>query len=260
MIGRLLACFGLGALSSRHLQLRTAGYLEGASNVMYFAFFRHWLVALTVAALVGCASGPIEPPAPAAVSQGPVDRLPDAASKCKIPGFWYFKGSCVEFDMTAGPLALAPYKGLTTKVNFPPSNAPPQTPFIVGEGTNATDITGTYGGKKFPLFGSISCLNTMGQTVTCPVAADFLYLIIINASPTTDVRFNATPAVTVTSAAGFPGKKCGSAVLEISGSTLAYVLVPKRAKLVGGTEKFPPFTVPLTIPHANFLVFGFYCA
>jgi hypothetical protein len=227
---------------------------------MFFTIFRHWLVALTVVALAGCAGLPIAPSAPVAVSQGSLVRLPDAKSKCNIPGFWYFKGSCVEFDLKAGPLALAPYKGLTTTVDLPSSDSPPQTPFVLGEGTNPATITGTYGGKKFPLFGSIPCLNTMGQPVACPVGADFLYLILINASPTTDVRFISTPAVTIASTAAFPGKKCGSAALEILGSTSAYVLLPKRAKLAGRKAKFPPFDTPLTIPHANFLVFGFFCS
>jgi hypothetical protein len=162
--------------------------------------------------------------------------------------------------MKAGPLALAPYKGLTTTVGFPSSDAPPQTPFIVGEGTNLTDITGTYGGVKFPLFGTIPCLSVKGQTVPCQVGADFLYLIVINASPTTDVRFISTPKVTVTKTGGFPGTKCGAAALEINGSTMAYVLVPNRAKLTGDTAEFPAFKTPLAIPHANFLAFGFFCS
>jgi hypothetical protein len=228
---------------------------------MQFPFLRRALVAVTVVALAACASRPLLPVAPAAISQGPVtDSVPGAASKCNIRKFWYFRGSCVEFNLKPGPLALAQYKGLTTKVVFPPNDAPPQTPFIVGEGTNLTDITGKYGGAKFPLFGSIPCLNTMGQTVTCPAGADFLYLLVLNASPATDVRFNATPGVTVTDTGGFPGTKCGAAALEIGGGTMAYVLVPKRAKLTGNTAKFPPFATPLTISHANFLVFGFFCS
>jgi hypothetical protein len=227
---------------------------------MCFIAFRRWLVALTVVALAGCAGLPVAPSAPVAVSQRSLDRLPDAKSKCKIPGFWFFKGSCVEFDMKAGPLTLAPYKGLTTTVNLPSSDAPPQTTFILGEGTNRTNITGKYGVAKFPLFGSIPCLNTMGQTVTCPAGTAFLYLILINASPTTDVRFTSTPGVTVASTVGFPGKKCGSAALEIAGPTLAYVLVPNRAKVSGGKAKFPPFDTLLFIPHANFLVFGYFCS
>jgi hypothetical protein len=229
---------------------------------MYFTFFRHWLVALTVLALAGCAGPPIVQSAPATVALGSIDHVPVEVSKCEIPHSWYFRGACVKFYvpyMATGRVRLGS-KGLNTEVDLPRSISRPMTPLKLGLGTNLSNITGTNGGKIFPLFGSIPCRNLIGETVTCPVAVGFLYLIIINDTTRLDVRFFWTPEVTVRSATGFPGKTCSSASLENFGSTLAYVLLPTTAKLVGDTAKFPPFGTGVIISPAKFVVFGFFCS
>jgi hypothetical protein len=158
------------------------------------------------AALAACAGHGTVPGQQSFQQSTPSLSAPAASSPCDIAGHWYFRGGCSAFDLKARGMQvnLSAVAGVTVSLQMKKNNAPANTQFIVGDGTDLKNITGTSGGKKFPIFGKVPCYNWYGK-IDCKGAA-LVYVEVINAS-SIDVKFTGDPNFTIT-ASSFPGKVC----------------------------------------------------
>lgn len=187
--------------------------------------------------------------------------IANAASPCKIKGFWYFKGTCVAAKIKSSPgkLTLTAYKGLTLTLGFTKSNAA-NAVFLLGEGTSSADITGAFAKTKFPDYGTVPCVTTAGKTAKC-IGKAFLYLLVANAS-TVAVTFQSLPSATITTTGAFPGtKKCGVAGMGFSstGIPAGWFLLPANAKPAGTKVAFPAAKGSFSFNPQTFTVLGFTC-
>lgn len=182
------------------------------------------LAASVVVALAACAGQSVVPSqstpyapqfaAPAAQSGATTAALPmgaDLASRATDPcnlGIWYFKGSCLKIaaKKPSTKFALKTYKGITATITWPSSNAKPNTFIIIGEGTNSTDITGTFNGHAFTFYKGkgVKCYNTSLKVTPCAGSA-LVYAIVANDSKNA-ITFSGTPQIDIASS-GLAGKK-----------------------------------------------------
>jgi hypothetical protein len=166
---------------------------------------------------------------------------PDAAkSACDLKGTWYFKGSCVKANVVkaGGTFSLAAYKGITMKVTTGTTGATKAVPFIVGNGTSKTDITGTNNGKAFPFMSAkpgncITVVGSQGNAATCPTP--FVYFEEINDSKT-NVTIPDWPSSTISNTGKYPGKTCTLAIMVSTKSGAMYWdLLPITGKVSGSS-------------------------
>ena len=244
---------------------------------MKSSLFGRFSTLLCVAALAACAGNAtipasqsaaqplLAPAAPAAVAADPIARafvplagVRAAGSPCNISGFWYFRGLCAAFYMAkaGGTVALKPFLGVGVTLGFQKNNAPAKTTFIAGDGTSLKNITGTFKGKKFPLYGSIGCVDYYGKATKCTGKA-LVYFVMINATTTT-VKFSGVPSVTV-SAATFPGKTCRQNALVPSGNTYVWGWVPSPVAPKRGKVTFPTNGQAQSFPGQNAILISIVC-
>jgi hypothetical protein len=147
-------------------------------------------------------------------------------------------------------------------LGFGKNNAGAASTFIIGDGTGAVDITGSFNGAKFPGYGGkFPCYDTSGKKQKCP-GKGFLYTEVINYGKTS-VAFTSTPAVTITDTKAFPGaKQCELDLLLFgsNGKPAGWQLLPIYGKPTTGKVTIPSFPVGFTFPGQSIAVFGFTCA
>ena len=136
-------------------------------------------------------------------------------SPCDLKGMYYFHGSCRAFSLNmtkATTLKLGqfgPYQGITITTTFSAFTNPPKVQTVaavMGDAIGKGDITGTVGGKAFPLYGAGKDCVYAGKPATCP-GKPFVYAELINKSQYT-LKPQLTPKFVITDSNGFPtGKK-----------------------------------------------------
>ena len=189
-----------------------------------------------------------------------VRSFASSASPCDITGFWYFHGACKTFyvDGKGKTLRLRHYRGMSLTLALLPNVPVKSSQFVAGIGTSDTDITGTYHGASFPLYGSIDCVD-LDNTKTACVGKAFLYMFMDNASPR-PVGFNADPGFTIVSKSGYPGTRCQLNSLTVTSSgQLAWVRFPILGRVVHQSVKFKPWTAALLLRPDYKAVFAFSC-
>ncbi|HTA40716.1 MAG TPA: hypothetical protein VK760_16660, partial [Candidatus Acidoferrales bacterium] len=102
-------------------------------------------------------------------------------------------------------ITFATYHGLTLEEQLFRTNAKPAT-IIAALGTSDRDITGTFGGVAFPVYGTVPCVDPVSHPSICPGKA-ILYNLIDNHTDE-DIGFGQTPRFSLTNAGSFPGKEC----------------------------------------------------
>lgn len=146
-----------------------------------------------------------------------IGPLSEGNDSCKqLPGGWRFGGSCVQKDVNpSGDIySLDVYKGIKATMILPTNNAGKNDLFVVAEGTSDKDITGTYAGKKFPVFGSLPCYeSSTGKRIAC-YGKPLVYVLFYNKSDASVTFDNKTGLRFNISAAKFPGKVCQIAGLD----------------------------------------------
>jgi len=203
-------------------------------------------------------SAPLAEPTPDRVAV----RAPSPASSCDLPGGWWFKGSCVVQLVTGdgARFALPAYRGIALSMAFGANDAPAPVPFVVGDALGDGDVAGRLNGLvPFTGYGK-RCL-TASRTVAPCVGKPLLYLTVANGGHVR-VRFNATPAMTIVSAKGFPGKLCAVATLvgiDPSRQTV-WVVPPIFAVPSRTTLHFASAPTPQTYADGrNFTAFAIVC-
>lgn len=191
--------------------------------------------------------------------------VPDGKSKCDIPGIYYFHGDCVAFNLSMNATTIVKlgkygaYKGIKITTTFGVFQNPPKgvktIAALMGDATGSGDITGTIGGKSFPIYGAgKDCVNNTGQPIYCP-GKPFVYAELINTSKYT-LKPKYTPGFNITDTNGFPGKRlCFPAILTAKGwqpnTTLG--AQPHGQTLVIGQQPNPG---QLVYPPGPFIVAG----
>jgi hypothetical protein len=201
---------------------------------MRFSMIRSGSAAIVAAAALTACGGhgvvPSQSVAPGFSNAGAIaNAVPDKTSPCAVQGMYYFHGSCVAFSMNLTKNTLVvlgkykAYQGLKISTQLSPFVSPPKNvqtvPAVMGDATGKGDITGTVGGKSFPLYkpGSNGCVNSQGKVEKCPGKATFVYAELINKSKYT-LKPKNTPAFQITDSNGFPGKNlCFPAILTSKG-------------------------------------------
>jgi hypothetical protein len=219
------------------------------------------IISLAVVALAACSATGVAPTAQTMPAPVPLmAAIPAAASPCKIPKFWHFRGSCTPFTMHphGANVTLATYRGLTLAERFFKNFAKPAG-VVTAVGTSDDDITGKVGGVAFPVYGSVPCSDPFGHPSHCPGKA-VLYNVFYNASDQ-GIGFGKTPRFSLKNAGSFPGDECELVTLEKTKTgKWAWVLQLLYATPKDGKIAFPSEgPVILDFPPGSAYVFGFIC-
>lgn len=157
-----------------------------------------------IVALTACSAGGTSGGAPASLvpASAPALSADSAPSNTlcteKLPGY-AFKGACAEATLgkAGGTLTLGTYQNRSIKAAFGKNSGAKSYPFALHDAIGGKDITGTVGGKKFPLY-----VN--------PSQTGILYLDAHNAGPANAV-FSSMPELSITfnASLGYAGGDCG---------------------------------------------------
>ena len=227
---------------------------------MRFAFLFRSVAALTVVALAACAGQNAVP------SAGPgFSPYATAASPCNISGIWYFAGACAKKQMPSGGATyrlLPVFDGIRLYIQFPQNNAPKNDTFVIGAGTSDANITGTFDGIAFPLYGSkgYPCYRYNTTTKTPCVGKGLVYAAIVNKGKAA-VTFQKTPSVTII-ASKFYGTKCTLDQLVDNGNgvILGWEITPLSAAPSRKKLVIPSASIPLVIAQGQkFYTFAISC-
>lgn len=134
---------------------------------------------------------------------------------------WYFQGACVKRNLvrTGTTFKLKTYKRITMAIASGKNDAPGSLPFIVGNGTGSTDITGTLHGLKFPEYGKVPCFSgsLLGAGVATCRGSAIVYVLFLD-DDKAGVTLATMPTVRLTKSGKFPGNTCYLDVLIHIGS------------------------------------------
>lgn len=201
---------------------------------------------IAVLALYACGSRamvPVQSPASSGISLAGA-TVSHGGNPCQAlskQGLWYFHGSCLQEGVKAKATSfrLKPYKGITQTVRFPAYNGTVASgaKLVVGEGTNAKDITGTFQGSRFPLYGKVPCVNQYGSSAACAGKA-VIYDMFVNAT-SNGLNWSGSPAITL--ASGKALKRATTCTLNqmISQGGFSYQITPVTGTIKNGRVTLP---------------------
>ena len=145
--------------------------------------------------------------------------------------------------------ALKSYKGISQTLRFPSlsGSVPSGTKIVVGEGTTAKDITGTFEGTKFPIYGSSSvpCVNQYGSATGCAGKA-VIYDGLVNPGQS-GVTWNGSPAITLESSTAFKHKKHCTLNQLIADGGWAYQSTPVTGVIKKNKVTLPVFATSYSV-------------
>ncbi|MBV8489905.1 MAG: hypothetical protein JO199_05180 [Candidatus Eremiobacteraeota bacterium] len=213
---------------------------------MRFSMIRTGVVAIAASiALAACGGHGLVPAQSGGTGYAPTNvSIPMSKSPCDVTGLWYFMGSCLPgvVKPAGGTYKLPAYQGITVQIQLGSNTAPSAgTKFLFADATGKNDITGTYGGHKFPPYSEKTCASHNA----CP-GASAVYLEAINGQKSsTPITFHSTTTLTVDEKT-FPGKSCSPGLLGQTGWSYFPEVTgnPKAGKLVLKIQANPLFKLP----------------
>lgn len=226
--------------------------------------FRAMVGAGVVALLAACSAGDAGVPmahevAMRVVHTGSVQS--QSTSPCDIPNGWYFKGPCQQFSLpyTGKTLHFPVYHGVTLMVRFGITSVNGRD-FVVGMGTNDSNITGKDFDSVFPMYGtSEGCVDLNFNTVKCRGKA-VLYVLLRNPDSTFGAGIPDSPLFRLTKKSAFHGTKCQMAMLVYRGSSnWQWLELPVHAKPRTGVVTFKPYHWILSLEPGYFQPVAFHC-
>jgi len=221
-------------------------------------------VIFALAACGGRAIVPTQSSAPGMPFTG--DLAPRVTNPCATlgsEGVWHFHGSCLSANVkqSATLFKLKAYRGITQILKYPAvsGKAPSKTPLITGEATGHGDITGTFQGTKFPVYGSSSvpCVNQYGSAASCSGKA-VLYDLMVNPGTTT-VNFVGSPSVALTAGSVLKKKKTCTLNQMVQDGGWAYEPTPVTAAVKKGKVVLPTDGLPYHMDSHTVEVFAISC-
>ena len=157
-------------------------------------------------------------------------------------------------------VALDQYRGITLTMTWP-GDSPPQSKnnFVTGDAIGKGDITGTYNGTVFPLYGTVGCINESFQKTRC-IGTAFLYSITANAT-SFEIGWGHGPKFVITNTKAYPGSTCQNIGLLYSPQLKKWFwqIWPTSGKPVSNTLTIPYWDNPLSIPSDGTLIVGVMC-
>jgi hypothetical protein len=222
------------------------------------------LVIFSVLALTACGSrGTLPSQTPASGFSFTGDIAPSATDPCKTlstEGLWYFHGPCIleNVKKSGTTFALKKLAGITqtVKLQAVSGSAPANTGIVTAEGTGKSDITGTFSGRTFPLYGS-DCVNTSSSATACAGKA-IVYDILVNISEN-DVTFTGSPLITLTAPTPLKHKK-KCTLNQWNGTGSEYLVTPVTGNVKKGKVTLPVFASPFHLNGHTIDTFAISCS
>jgi hypothetical protein len=205
----------------------------------------HGLAIFTVLALTACGSRSMVPSqTPASAFSYTGDVAPSATDPCKTlstEGLWFFHGPCIleSVKKSGTTYALKALAGITqtVKLQAVSGSVPANTGVVTAEGIGKSDITGTFSGKTFPLYGS-DCVNASSSATTCTGKA-IVYDILVNISANS-VTFTGSPSITLTAPTPLKHKK-KCTLNQWNGVGSQYLVTPVTGNIKKGKVTLPVY-------------------
>lgn len=232
---------------------------------MRFTFSRG-IAVFAIVAVASCGGRgvvPTQPSNPGIPFAGTM--APSATNPCATldkEGTWYFHGPCIAENVkqSATIFKLKSYRSVTQILKYPAvsGKAPAKTAFVTGEATGKKDVTGTFQGTKFPLYGSSSgpCVGNYGSAQACSGKA-VVYDLMVNAG-TTNVSFVGSPSITLTGKVLRHKTTCTLNQLIRAGGW-AYQATPVTATIAKGKVQLPQFPNTYNMDTHTVYVFAISC-
>lgn len=185
------------------------------------------------------------------------DMSPLALKTCpKSPPqwMWIFKGACEQFTLkdTGGKFTLGAYENISVTGSIGYNNAKGSVAIDLADAINKNGDIVKYKGHTFPPY------KGAGTTVVYAVADNQTTQTI---EPRTHQNVPIIKYV-ITDAKGFPGKKCGAAILAQTKKGLAWSSLPNSFQVKGKTVTITQYTVPTGLvlpPKGSGLYFAVNC-
>ena len=228
--------------------------------VRYFCFF----AALALAACGGRSIVPMQSPFTALSFDG--NAVANATDPCETlskDGIWYFHGPCLAQDVkkTSTTYKLKAYKGIAQTLKYPALSAslPANSTLITGEGTGSSDITGTFTGTKFPLYGAkgVPCVNGSGSSGSC-VGTALVYDLLANATAN-NAMFTGSPSIALVARSLKHDRSCVLNQLIQRGAGWAWEVTPVGSFTKKDTVSLPTDSISFHVDSHTIEVLAVSC-
>jgi hypothetical protein len=231
---------------------------------MRFTFVRGFAI-VAAFALAACGGRTMVPMSQPASGFPAFDNVaPSTSDPCPTlskDGLWYFHGPCLAEDVkkSSTEFKFKGYKGITQTVKYPAvsGSVAANTTFVTAEGTGNSDITGTFSGEKFPIYGSkdVKCLGASSSSEKCAGKA-VVYDLLVNAS-TNSVTFTGSPSIALTAPTVLKHKH--QCTLNQFIQSRGYQVTPVQGKIEKGAVTLPVDTFSFHLNSHTIEVFAVSC-